>query len=408
MDILLPIILSILNKSLNTGSVPKCFKSAVVKPALKKQDLDPSICKNFRPVSNLSFISKLLEKVVADQLMRHLVAFDCLDKFQSAYRPHFSTETALLRAINDILCNINSGKLVLLIHLDLSAAFDTINHSLLLNRLSLEAGIGGTVLQWISSYLTDRTQKVIVGASFSEDKTLTCGVPQGSVLGPLLFSVYTSQLGKVIEQSGVDRHFYADDSQLYCSFPPDPLSAKSALERLEACCSAVKIWMTRNRLKLNDEKTEALLCGTKTKRKVVGISSVQVGDASIAFKDSVRDLGLIIDSDLSMREHIKTVVRNCFFQLRLLGRLRPLLNQSAANTVALATVMSRVDYCNSVLWGLPDTLVNKLQRLQNIAAGIVTRTRPTDHITTQFYTHCTGSQLNNALTTKLCLLPISA
>ena len=154
LDILLPIIVLIINKSLELGEVPECMKKAVVKPLLKKHNLDPLECKNYRPVSNLSYLSKLLERVVAEQLVSHLDSNNYLDKFQSAYRIGFSTETALLKVVNDALVTVNSGNLVLLVLLDLSAAFDTINHNLLLERLTSISGIKENALKWFSSYLT--------------------------------------------------------------------------------------------------------------------------------------------------------------------------------------------------------------------------------------------------------------
>ena len=208
MDILIPIILLIINKSLQNGCVPDCFKTAVVRPLLKKSTLDPLICKNYRPESNLSYLSKLLERVVADQLVNHLNSNSILDKYQSAYRTGHSTETALLKVLNDALVDINSGHLVLLVLLDLSAAFDTINHQLLLRRLKSSSGINETALQWFESYLTNRSQTVLVGSSFSDKSELVCGVPQGSVLGPILFSLYTSDLGRLIESFNIGRQFF--------------------------------------------------------------------------------------------------------------------------------------------------------------------------------------------------------
>ncbi|PVD29372.1 hypothetical protein C0Q70_08623 [Pomacea canaliculata] len=154
--------------------------------------------------------------------MTHFINYGCLDKFQSAYRPGFSRETALLCVTNDILCSVNSGNLVLLVLLDLSSAFDTINQRMLLQRLSSEAGIQGAALQWIASYLAERSQRVIVGSASSEAVPLVCGVPQGSVLGPLLFSVYVSQLRRVIERFQMGRQFFANDTQILSSSPPPP------------------------------------------------------------------------------------------------------------------------------------------------------------------------------------------
>ena len=380
LNVLLPILVLIINKSLEEGYVPDCLKKAIVKPLLKKPTLDPLVYKNYRPVSNLAFISKVLEKVIAGQLLNHLNQNSYLDKYQSAYRPGFSTETALLKVINDSLISLNSGNLVLLILLDLSAAFDTINHKLLLDKLQSASGIKDSALQWFSSYLSNRTQTVLVGSSFSSETDLVCGVPQGSVLGPLLFSIYTSSLGKLIESCGVGRQFFADDSQLIESFSPDPNDVSRVVKKLELCCQEIKVWMTKNRLKLNEEKTEAILIGSKENRELVGLKSICVGDAKIEIVNKVRNLGLIIDSNLSMTDHINHIIKSCYFHLRRLGQIRHLLTKETANAIAIATVTSRLDYCNSALFGIPSFEIERLQKVQNTAARIVSRIHKFDHI----------------------------
>ena len=381
LDILLPIIVLIINRSLELGCVPDCFKEAIVKPLLKKATLDPSNCKNYRPVSNLPYVSKLLERVIAEQLLDHLNENSYLDKFQSAYRPGFSCETALLKVVNDSLIDINTGNLVLLVLLDLSAAFDTINHEFLLNRLKSVAGIQDLALRWFDSYLSNRCQTVLVGSSFSDKSLLNCGVPQGSVLGPILFSIYTSSLGRVIEGFGIGRQFFADDTQLIKSFKPDPDIVLQVVQNLEACCSEIKQWMLRNRLKLNDEKTEVILFGPQERRNSIELKSIKVGESDIEIVDSVRNLGLFLDAELSMSVHVNKIVKNCYFHLRRLGQIRHLLTREAANALAVATITSRHDYCNSTLWGINSYQLDRLQKLQNTAARIVCRTKTRDHIT---------------------------
>ena len=381
LDILLPVLVQLMNGCLLSGIVPRSFKAAVIKPLLKKNGLDPNESKNFRPVSNLPYISKLLERVVSQQFVQHLNTHAILDKFQSAYRPGHSCETALLRVLNDVLCSSDCGNVTLLVLLDLSAAFDVIDHDLLLDRLHTEAGIAGTALSWFRSYLSDRTQSVIVQDASSCERILTCGVPQGSVLGPVLFSIYTSQLGRIIDRHGVCRKLFADDTELYRSFRPDPVSEAIAVQAVEACCLEVKAWMASNKLKLNDDKTEAILCGSETNLKKVTLESVTVGNAEIPLSDTVRDLGLILDRSLTMVPHINKVVKTCFFHLRALGQLRPHLNKKTANAVAVSLIQSRLDFCNSCLWGLPQNQLQRLQKVQNTAARIVTRSKKTDHIT---------------------------
>ncbi|WP_419586369.1 RNA-directed DNA polymerase, partial [Thiolapillus sp.] len=168
--------------------------------------------KNFRPVSNLSFMSKVTEKVVLQQLLAYLTEHKLICPSQSAYRPHHSTETALLKITNDILLALDSGNVSLLTLLDLSAAFDTIDHCILLDRLQHMYGISGTALSWFSSYLTNRTQSVIVNDHISQVSSLSYGVPQGSVLGPILFILYTKPLSDLIHCHSIESQSFADDT----------------------------------------------------------------------------------------------------------------------------------------------------------------------------------------------------
>ena len=234
---------------------------------IKKPNLDPEVLGNYRPVSNLPYLSKILERAVADQLQAHLDTNGLHVKFQSAYRRGHSTETALLRILNDLLVMIDGGNNAILVLLDLSAAFDTLDHTLLLQRLHAEIGLDGSALDWFSSYLSCRSQQVLVGHALSAETPLLCGVLQGSVLGPLLFSLYTRQLADLIDKFCIDYHFFADNSELYSCLPTEPESALSALRNVESCCRQIKIWMTKNKLKLNEQKTEVLLCGPSSRRE---------------------------------------------------------------------------------------------------------------------------------------------
>lgn len=225
-----PCLVSILNLSLQLGQVPRCFKHAVVQPILKKNNLDTASFKNYRPISKLPFLSKILEKVVANQLNNVLDSHNIFDKFQSGFRKNHSTETALLRVSNDILMAADGGKCSVLVLLDLSAAFDTGDHCTMIDRLKTTVGITGSALDWFSSYLSDRSFSVSVGTYMSDSAPLSCGVPQGSVLGPLLFSLYMLPLGKIIGSFGeISYHCYADDIQLYLSFSPDRLDKLAQL-----------------------------------------------------------------------------------------------------------------------------------------------------------------------------------
>ena len=213
LDYLDILITPIINASLGQGKCPNFFKQAPVTPILKKSSLDKEILKNYRPVSNLNFISKILERVVAVQLQTHLDEAGLMTAFQSAYRKHHSTESALLNIHNDILLNMAKGSVTALTLLDLSAAFDTIDHTILLDRLNVHYVISELALGWFKSYLSGRTHSVKVGNTLSHPAALQYVVPQGSFLGPILLSLYTNPISSIIHpHSSINHHFYTDDS----------------------------------------------------------------------------------------------------------------------------------------------------------------------------------------------------
>ena len=308
-------ILDQINLSLKLGYVPQVFKVAVIKPLLKKPSLDPDVLANYRPISNLPFISKILEKVVASQLCDHLYRNDLFEVFQSGFRMHHSTETALVRVSNDLLMASDNGLVSILVLLDLSAAFDTIDHSILLHRLEHVVGIKGTALGWFKSYLSDRFQFVHVHEVSSVQTRVCYGVPQGSVLGPILFSLYMQPLGSIIQNHSINFHCYADDTQLYLSMKPDETEP---LAKLQACLKDIKDWMSTNFLLLNSDKTEVIVCGPKHLRK--GLDGV-----AMASSTTVRNLGVIFDQDLSFKQHINQVCKTAFFHLCNIAKIRSIL-----------------------------------------------------------------------------------
>ena len=193
-------LLVLLNQSLLTGTFPKLFKTAIVKPILKKSNLDSQTLSNYRPISNLPFISKILEKLVFNQLHKFLSNNNVFEQFQSGFRANHSTETALVKVLNDLRINSDKKNISVLVLLDLSSAFDTIDHDILLARLENRVGLAGNVLKWFRSYLTGRDFFVSLGDNASEKVEMTCGVPQGSILGPMLFNLYMLPLGSVIRK----------------------------------------------------------------------------------------------------------------------------------------------------------------------------------------------------------------
>ena len=271
---------------------------ALVKPLLKKANLDPNYLKHYRPVSNFPFLSKVLERIVLKQFLQHLRSRGLLEPFQSAYRKCHSTETALLRVVNDLLRASDSGCVSILSLLDLSSAFDTTDHNILITKLRSTFGCSGTVLEWFISYLCCRTQSVFVGHE-STTSVLKCGVPQGSVLGHL-FTLYTHPLSTVICQSGLSYHFFADDSQLHKSSLPSDFPVLACC--LKDCIEDVAEWMADSKLKMNDDKTELMAIGTRSKLSQVipNLAPMSISGCDIPFSQSVRNLGFYLNETLSM------------------------------------------------------------------------------------------------------------
>ena len=203
----------------------------------------------------LCFIAKILEKLVLSYISSYLISHNLYNTCQSAYRPGHSTETALLKVVNDLFLSHNKGNISVLALLDFSSAFDTIDHTILVHRLHTDFGFTDTVLQWFSSYLTDRTHYVSLSNHCSAFAPVHSGVPQGSVLGPILFTMYIKPLSAIIESHSIIHHSFADDLQLQMSAPPDRIS--ELLHSIQSCISDVKAWATANMPKLND-KTEML------------------------------------------------------------------------------------------------------------------------------------------------------
>ena len=349
--------------------MPSSFKSAYITPILKKPDLDSAAAASYRPISNLSVLSKLLQRFVAKQLTDYLKDKGILPDLQSAYRAFHSTETALLKVVADILLALDTGDLAMLTLLDLSAAFDSVDQETFLRRLMTSYGLDGTVVMWLASYLGDRTQYVRCSATTSSTSAMLCGVPQGSVLGPILFLLYTADLLQLIKHHQLHPHLYADDTQIYGYCRPS--SVDSLQEKMSVCVDDVQSWMRANRLQLNPNKTEVLWCSSARRQYQIPTTSVRIGNTSVLPVSSVRDLGVCLDGDLAMRTHVTTTVKGCFAALRQIRSVRRSLPRHALLTLVRALIISKVDYCNSLLAGISDNQMSRLQSVLNAAARLV-------------------------------------
>jgi len=286
--------------------------------------------------------------------------------------------------------------------LDLSAAFDTVDHQIMLQRLSSVFGLQDSVLTWIASYLSDRHQSVKCLSVTSSTHNLACGVPQGSVLGPLLFVLYTSGLQKVIERHGLNSHFYADDSQIYSHCQPKDMSTLKM--KMITCITDINSWMTTNRLKLNPAKTEFMWCSTPHQQHYINDDVFDLCGTQIKPVSSVKLLGAHINSDLTMSDHINRTISTCFFQLRRMRSVRRSLPMEAAKTVVNSFVVSRVDYCNSLLAGITQKQSDRLQSILDASARIIYGGGRYDHVTPLLRDKLHWLRFNQRVTYKLCLL----
>jgi hypothetical protein len=376
---LLPPITTLINLCLNESTFPVCFKTAQVSPLLKKYSLPKDDLSSYRPISNLNFLSKLLERIIHNRLTTHLNTFPSLSPFQSAYRKFHSVETALLRIQNDLLLAMEKRQVSALILLDLSAAFDTIDHNILLTRLSSTFGICGSALQFLTSYISDRTQFVCIDSHSSDQVPLSTGVPQGSVLGPLLFTLYTTPISYLLTDLDMSFHLYADDTQLYISFSPG--DHPTTLSRLSATLDSLHAWLSSNRLVVNPSKTEFLLVGSNQQRAKVTSSSVTFKGSVLSPSLSVRNLGVTFDKDLALTKHISSVCSSSFYIMRQIRQIRSSLDHNSCILLCNALVSSKLDFCNSLYYGLPQSSIHRLQLVQNSLARIVhTSVTRRDHI----------------------------
>jgi len=357
---------AIVNSSFGSGIFPESEKFSLVRPLLKGQS-DPEILSSYRPLYNTSFLSKILESAALSQILSHLGKFQSFPKVQSAYREFHSVETAMTKIYNDLIIRKCEGKCSLLVLLDLSAAFDTIDHGMLLNDLEI-LGIGGKVLQWFSSYLENRSFCVKIGNEFSNRGVMKTGIPQGSVLGPVLFIVYTIELYYLLESLEVICHFYADDTQFY--FTVENMS--EGIEKFEDVYMAIESWMKSRKLKLNSGKTEIMLVGSSARLAIFSdFHEIKIGDSVVKLSNQVRSLGVIIDENLTLRQQINNTKKKAIFALINIARISKFIDESSRLKLVNGLVFSVLDYCNSLYYGLPAFLLHPMQVIINSAARLV-------------------------------------
>ena len=370
-DLFIPIWVDIVNLSLSQGNMD-CLTNAVLLPLIKELDslIDADVLKNYRPVSNLVFLRKLIERVVVIRIESHMVERNLHSNKQYGYKKDHSTEVLLVKIVDELLMECDNKNPTLLLLLDLSAAFDTVDQNKLLEILHHEIGIRGKACEWFTSYLTIRSQRVKIENSYSSIDMLQFGVPQGSVLGPVLFNIYTRSFYRCVESEGFKVEGFADDHQLRKPF--SPLFQVGTLgKNIEKCFGAIKTWMDEFFLRLNSSKTKILIMCPISMKPDLHIKGTFINGKCARFVDSAKNLGILLDSDLSFYGQIRKVTSSCFNTIRKISRIKKFLTKDQLKTLACSLILSKLDYCNALYYGINSQLLIKLQSVQNCAARLV-------------------------------------
>ena len=348
----------LINKSISEGVVPDELKLAKVKPLFKKNDrLRPE---NYRPVSILSIVSKILEKSVYIQLEKFLKSNNILYEFQSGFRTSFSTDSCLIHLIDHVKSQTARGLFTGMVLLDLQKAFDTVDHEIMCQKLEV---IGVQSISWFQSYLTSRRQLVNVNGVNSDMSEVVCGVPQGSLLGPLLFLIYVNDVTTSID-SNCKVLLYADDTAILFSHKDPCFISKKLSDMLESCHE----WLVDNKLSLHLGKTESIIFGPKRKLNKIGPEdfNISCNGIKIEAQSSVKYLGIMIDQFLSGELIVTNIIKKVNQRLKFLYRYKQCLDLQSRKTLCSTLIQCHIDYaCSCWYEGLTMKMKNQLQVAQN-------------------------------------------
>ena len=352
------------NLSVRSGVFPVDWKLAKVSPIYKTGErIDPN---NYRPISVLSTIARIFEKVMYEQFYDYLSRKNILDPRQSGFRSLHSTVTALLDLTNQWCFNIDRGLINGVLFLDLKKAFDTVDHNLLLIKLEY-VGVRGQTLEWFKSYLSNRSQAVFINGVLSEHEQIKCGVPQGSILGPLLFLIYINDLSSIIGIATT--RMYADDTNLTftaCNIP-------ELQEQMSVDIQCLKNWLIANKLTLNVIKTEFMLVGSRQRiATMTENTNTFLNGISLNRVNCSKCLGVEIDEFLTWDTHIASVSKKVSSGISIMRKVKPFIPISSLLNIYQSIVEPYFDYCSIVWNGIGDNLADKLQKLQNRAARVIT------------------------------------
>ena len=287
-------------------------------------------------------------------------------------------ESALLRLVNDLLDGMENQEVSAVIAIDLSAAFDTVDHDILLDVLHSQYGVCDTALSWVDSYLRPRNCRICVNSTLSSSRELQCSVPQGSCLGPWLYLTYAGTLFDVIPPS-ISVFGFADDHIASKRFLPSSVNNElKAIAELEQCALIINNWMHENKLKMNTSKTEFIMFGGKAQLNKCSTKVINIAGDIIQSEKYIRYLGAFLDETLNFKEHIKRKCRTAMINYLRIKSIRKYLTKDATEILVLSLVISHLDYCNVILYGTADSELRKMQRIQNMCAKLVLNRRKYD------------------------------
>jgi hypothetical protein len=354
----------IFNQSLLTGVFPDDFKVAIISPIFKSES--KLECNNYRPISVLSVVAKVFEKLISNQLSTFLETRGILTQQQAGFRKKNSTETSLLNSTNKWFINMDKGYLNGVIFLDLKKAFDCVNHDILIRKLKLY-GCSENTLCWFKSYLTNRRQMCKIGRTISQERVIRCGVPQGSTLGPLLFLLYVNDLPSCLSHSIAS--MFADDTNLTTSGK----SIEDIQNQLNSDLENIHTWLLTNKLTLNKEKTEYMIISSRQRlAKIDDDPKISLDGIDIKRVKQAKTLGIVIDEKLLWKNQIDEITTKVSRGIGMLRRMKAYVPQETLRTVYSALIMPHFDYCSLVWDNCSNYLLEKLQKLQNRAARVIT------------------------------------
>ena len=366
----------IVNFSISSNVYPIIWKKAHVKPLPKVKN--PTEFKDYRPISLLPTLSKILERVVYAQVSTYLTDHDLLNSNQSGFRSKHSTTTALLKISTDIIDSIDRGDATILTLLDYSKAFDTINHNLLLSKLT-SLGFMDQSIKWFKSYLNNRCQRVFRNDKLSDWANINNGVPQGSILGPLLFIILSQDISNVIRNSS--HHLYADDTQVYTSSTLNTLH--NSVTNLNNDLTFIKSWSLNNGLKLNESKCVSMFLASPyniNQIKTLNLSPISISDFSLPSVSQCKNLGVIFDTHMSWEPHINSLISKSYYKLRNLYRFKNFLSSSIKLQLCNSLILSNFNYCDVLFGNISVMLQKKIQRVQNSCLRFCFSLKRRDHI----------------------------